>query len=125
MNMQAFKVFQIRLTDAEIDLINEEGHSAVHKNSLRLDMNLGREDTGRLAADAFNRGYYTHVSNITTEGGLEGVFHVGNMGPESSIERLSPMHSVSVGDIVEDATGMMSVVADWGFKEVKSIEEKV
>ena len=29
MNMQAFKVFQIRLTDAEIDLINEKGHNAV------------------------------------------------------------------------------------------------
>ena len=44
MNMQAFKVFQIRLTDAEIDLINEEGHDAVHKNSLRLSMNFGKND---------------------------------------------------------------------------------
>ena len=117
MNMQAFKVFQIRLTDAEIDLINEEGHSAVHKNSLRLDMNLGREDTGRLAADAFNRGYYTHVSNITALD-LEGVFHVGNMGPEENIERLTKMHSLSVADIVEDENGIKHVVASSGFKRL-------
>ena len=121
MNMQAFKVFQIRLTDTEIDLINEEGHSAVHKNSLRLDMNLGREDTGRLAADAFNRGYYTHVSNITALN-LEGVFHVGNMGPEELIERLAPMHSLSVGDIVENTDGEKQVVADFGFKKVDEIK---
>jgi hypothetical protein len=120
-----YKIFQIKLTDAEVDIINEEGHDAIHKNSLRLDMNLGKTDTAFVAADAFRRGYYTHVSNITTEGGLEGVFHVGNMGPESSIERLAPMHSLSVGDIVEDATGIKSVVADFGFETVNSIEERV
>ena len=115
--MNKFKLFQIHLTDAEIDLINEEGHDAVHKQSLKLDMNLRKNDTGMIAADAFNRGYYTHVSNITADS-LEGVFHVGNMGPESSIERLGPMHSLSVGDMVEDEAGKMSVVADWGFKDV-------
>ena len=120
-----YKIFQIKLTDAEVDIINEEGHDAIHKNSLRLDMNLGKTDTAFVAADAFRRGYYTHVSNITTEGGLEGVFYVGNMGPESSIERLAPMHSLSVGDIVEDATGIKSVVADFGFETVNSIEERV
>ena len=62
-------------------------------------MGLRKNDTGRVAADAFNRGYYTHVSNITAES-LENVFTVGNMGPEENIERLSRMYSVSVGDIV-------------------------
>jgi hypothetical protein len=113
-----YKVYQIKLTDAEVDMINDKGHDSVHKNSLRLDMNIRANDIGRLAADAFNRGYYTHVSNITADS-LEGVFHVGNMGPESSIERISPMHSLSVGDIVEDEAGKKSVVADWGFKDVK------
>ncbi len=121
MNMQAFKVFQIRLTDAEIDLINEEGHEAVHKNSLRLSMNFGKNDINEISADAFNRGYYTHVSNITALD-LEGVFHVGNMGPEELIERLAPMHSLSVGDIVEGADGVKHVVADFGFKKVDEIK---
>ena len=112
-----YKIFQIKLTDAEVDLINEKGHDSVHKQSLKLDMNLRKNDTGRIAADAFNRGYYTHVSNITADS-LEGVFHVGNVGPEENIERLSPMHSLSVGDIVEDGSGAMSVVAGYGFKYV-------
>ena len=116
--MSKFKLYQIHLSDAEIDLINAEGHDAVHKQSLKLDMNLRKNDTGAIAADAFNRGYYTHVSNITAEN-LEDVFHVGNMGPEENIERLSRMYSVSVGDIVEDATGKKSVVANFGFAEVK------
>jgi len=112
-----YKIFQIKLTDAEVDLINEKGHDSVHKQSLKLDMNLRKNDTGRIAADAFNRGYYKHVSNITADS-LEGVFHVGNVGPEENIERISPMHSLSVGDIVEDGSGAMSVVAGYGFKDV-------
>ena len=112
-----YKIFQIKLTDAEVDLINEKGHDSVHKQSLKLDMNLLKNDTGRIAAYAFNRGYYTHVSNIEADS-LEGVFHVGNVGPEENIERISPMHSLSVGDIVEDGSGAMSVVAGYGFKDV-------
>ena len=115
--MAQFKLYQIHLTDAEIDLINAEGHDAVHKQSLKLDMNLRKNDTGMVASDAFNRGYYTHVSNITADD-LNGVFHTGNMGPEENIERLSSMYSVSVGDIVEDETGKQSVVASFGFKDV-------
>ena len=111
-----YKVYQIQLTDAEIDLINEKGHNAVHKQSLKLDMNF-KDNTGAIAADAFNRGYYTHVANITADT-LEGVFHVGNMGPEENIERMSRMHSISIGDIVENADGEQSVVATFGFKEV-------
>jgi hypothetical protein len=115
--MAQFKLYQIHLTDAEVDLINAEGHDAVHKQSLKLDMGLRKNDTGAVAGDAFRRGYYTHVSNITAES-LENVFTVGNMGPEENIERLSRMYSVSVGDIVEDETGKQSVVDSFGFKEV-------
>ena len=116
-----YKLYQIHLTDAEIDLINAEGHDAVHKQSLKLDMGLRKNDTGAIAGDAFSRGYYTHVSNITALD-LEGVFHVGNMGPEELIERLAPMHSLSVGDIVENADGEKQVVADFGFKKVDEIK---
>ncbi len=112
-----YKVYQIQLTDAEIDLINEKGHDAVHKQSLKLDMNFRKNDKGVVAGDAVRRGYYTHVANINADT-LEGVFHVGNMGPEENIERMSRMHSISVGDIVEDETGKQSVVASFGFKEV-------
>ena len=113
-----YKLHQIHLTKAEVDKINRDGHDSVHKQKLKLDMSFSKNDTGAIAKECFDLGYYTHVSNITTEGGLEGVFHVGNAGPEEAIERLGKMYSVSVSDIVEDPTGKMSVVANWGFKEV-------
>ena len=114
-----YKIFQINLTDAEIDTINESGsHSAVHKNVLRLDIEMSfGKPVGQLVKEAFEKGYYEHVSNITADS-LEGVFHVGNMGPEENIERFLPMHSLSVGDVVEDAAGKRHMVASFGFEEV-------
>jgi hypothetical protein len=43
---------------------------------------------------------------------------VGNIGPESSIERLKPMHSVSVADVVETPEGVRHVVASVGFQQL-------
>ena len=126
MNMK-YKIFQINLTDDEIDTINAAGdHDAVPKNKLRLDimtismlkheMSFG-EPVGHLVKEAFEKGYYEHVSNITADS-LEGVFNVGNMGPEENIERFLPMHSLSVGDVVEDAEGVRHMVASFGFEEI-------
>ena len=114
---QKFKLYQIHLTSAEVDKINSEGHDSVHKQTLKLDMSLRKNDTGAIAREAFDLGYYTHVSNITSDN-FEGVFSIGNMGPEECIERLAPMYSCSVGDIVEDEQGNKKVVADFGFKAV-------
>jgi hypothetical protein len=50
---------------------------------------------------------------------LDDVFTIGNMGPESKIERVEPMHSVSVGDIIEDVIDRKTyVVAKYGFEEI-------
>ena len=114
---QKFKLYQIHLTSAEVDKINSEGHDSVHKQTLKLDMSLRKNDTGAIAKEAFDLGYYTHVSNITADD-LNGVFHTGNMGPEENIERLAPMYSCSVGDIIEDEEGNKQVVANFGFAEV-------
>ena len=121
--MEKFKVYQIHLTDAEVDLVNAKGHDAVDKQKLKLDMSIGmRNNTAPIAKEAWDKGYYTHVSNITTDKGLEGVFEVGNIGPEENIERLAPMYSVSVGDIVEGEDGVKHVVASFGFKKVDETE---
>ena len=112
-----YAIYQIQLSNAQYDLINAEGHASVHKQSMKLDMGLRKNDTGAVAKEAFDLGYYTHVSNIDAYT-LEGVFHVGNMGPETDIERLSRMSSISVGDIIEDENGKQSVVANYGFQEV-------
>lgn len=112
-----YQVHQIRLTEAEVDKINAEGHNSVESHKMKLDMSFS-EDASAIAKSAFDKGYYTHVSNITTTKGLEGVFETGNIGPEENIERLAPMHSVSVGDIVVCPKGKKHLVASVGFQEV-------
>jgi len=104
------------LTDAEVDKINDEGHDAVERHAMKMKMSFS-EDAGGIASRMYGQGYYDHVANITADS-LEGVFNVGNMGPEKNIERLDRMSSVSVGDLVIDENGNKSVVASVGFKEV-------
>ena len=58
-----------------------------------------------------------HMYNTTADS-LNGVFEVGNIGPEENIERLDSMHSVSVADIIVDPEGNKHVVASFGFEEV-------
>ena len=119
--MKKFKLYQIHTTEEEDNLINAEGHDAVPKHKMHLDMTFRKqEDTGAIAKQAFDLGYYSHVSNVTAKN-IEDVFSVGNVGPESQIERFAntSMYSVSVGDIVEDKeTNKKFVVASMGFKEV-------
>ena len=117
--MQKFKLYQIHTTKEEDDLINSKGHDAVPKHLIKCNMNFN-DDVVALAKEAFDKDYYSHVSNINAEN-LEDVFSVGNVGPESQIERFANtnMYSVSVGDIVEDKeTNKKFVVASMGFKEV-------
>ena len=113
-----FAIYQIQLSNAQYDLINAKGPDAVPAHMAKMKMTMDFDDTiGGLASDAWDNGFYTHVSNIDAYT-LEGVFHVGNMGPETDIERLSRMSSISVGDIIEDENGKQSVVANVGFQEV-------
>jgi hypothetical protein len=64
--------------------------------------------------------YYKPVCIIEAED-LNGVFEIGNIGPEDSITRLAQMHSVSVGDIIEDPEGAQHMVDSFGFKELTNV----
>jgi len=111
-----FAVYQIQLTNAEIDLINANGHGAVAKQKIKLNMTMDFDGhrIGGLASEAMEAGYYTHVANITADD-YNGVFEIGNIGPERNIERLTRMSSVSVGDVIVGEDGTMAVVASVGF----------
>lgn len=109
-----FKLFQIHLSDAEYDAVNANGHHAVPKQKAKLDIHFA-DNQGELASEAFAAGYYTHVANIDAND-LNDVFEIGNIGPEENIERIAPMYSVSVGDLIEDEAGLRFVVANYGFK---------
>ena len=118
-----FKVYQIQLSDADVAKINAtQDHASVPKQVARLDMEFAK-DIGEKAANAFADGFYDYVANIEAIS-LEGVFEVGNIGPEEKIERLGRMSSVSVGDIIEDENGFRSVVASFGFENVPELRHQ-
>jgi len=60
---------------------------------------------------------YEEVCAIEAED-LNEVFEIGNIGPESKIERFGRMHSVSVGDVIRDDRGKCFVVKGVGFERL-------
>jgi hypothetical protein len=93
----------------------------------QIDAHINRQDAvdammgvGTFKAnDAFKAGKYTHVANVEAED-MERVFAIMNVWPdwaESHIERLAPLHSLSVGDVLHDGA-KAHVVATFGFKEL-------
>ena len=92
-----YQIYQIRITKAQRDLINREGHDSVPAHVLQMDMGIAgfgnTDNIEDMALEGIRKGYYTHVSNITAED-LNGVFRTGNIGPEENIERLASMLSL-------------------------------
>jgi len=120
-----YQILQIRITDAEEDLINETGdYRAVPKFKAQMDMRFPRANgIVTMAAEAYEAGYYDHVANITASD-LQHVFEISNLGnQEDRVERLERMHSVSVGDIIIDENNIVWVVANFGFEEVMELGE--
>ena len=117
MNNKKYQLHQIHLTDEEFDKVNAEGHNSVEKNILKIEMSLS-DKVNQISKKAWDKGYYTHVANVTTDDGLEGVYRTSNIGPDKNIERISDMYSASVGDIVIDEKNKMFVIANLGFVEV-------
>tara|TARA_B110000908_G_scaffold164460_1_gene212529 strand:+ start:80 stop:448 length:369 start_codon:yes stop_codon:yes gene_type:complete len=109
-----FAVYQIILSKADADFINAGNPNDKFSAQLKMSMDFSGDRIGGLASDAFDAGLYTHVANITAENN-RGCFEVGNIGPESSIERLSRMTSLSVGNVIVDEDGTAVVVASEGF----------
>ena len=88
----------------------------VDKHKMKLDMMVGMGKKIRsIAKKVPELGYYTPTN---TADDRNGVFEVGNIGPEENIERFHPMYSVSVADIIVDEAGNKNVVASFGFEEV-------
>jgi hypothetical protein len=112
-----FAVYQIQLTSAQRNLINESGDfnavpAFAAKNKMNMDFSGNK--IGGLASDAFDAGYYTHVANIEAED-YNDCFEVGNVGPDQNIERLGRMSSLSVGDVIVAEDGTVAVIAPMGF----------
>ena len=127
--MKTFKIFQIHLTEAEVDTINETGdHFAVPKQAARVRLQFGTDNpkaADDLVNDAFMKGFFKYVGNIRAND-LEGVFETSNVGPEENIERFSSwpgrsMTSISVGDVILDEDGKYWLTASVGFQEISKL----
>ena len=112
--MTKYTIFQINLTDAQVDEVNAAKGEYPEFYNKYLRTNFQPKPEAIL--DAFDM--YKPVAKIEAEN-LEQVFHIGNMGPEEKIARLDRMHSVSVGDLVFDPnTGIYYYVDSFGFGEL-------
>ena len=109
-----FKVLQIQLTDAEIDMVNEGVQ--VRKHVLKSWM-FG-ERVVPSATKAMDLGYYDHV--LTIEGDkLEDVFYIGNFMDDRNLDKVQvhgTFSSVSVGDVIVDENDFAFVVDAFGFE---------
>ena len=108
---QIFTVYQIVIDKHLSDLINKEGWDCHVKAKSYTEAMSGKVELG------VKNNCYTKVAEVIADD-LNHVFEVGNIGPEDRITRFGPMTSISVGNIIEDADGKKSSVANFGFKEV-------
>lgn len=109
-----FAVYQITMTPAQRVAVNAGEKVPAFEAKMKMDLDFAGHNIGGFASDAFEAGLYTHVANITAAD-YNDCFEVGNIGPESNIERLARMSSLSVGDVIVGEDGTVVVVAPIGF----------
>ena len=113
-----YRVYQLKITREVYDYVNEVGHAeaAVKYPEYKVSMDIRFQGSAKWEPSMF--AYFSPVCEIGASD-LEEVFHVGNVGPEEKMVRLDRMHSVSVGDIIQDPTGEFHMVDDFGFNKIQ------
>jgi len=107
--MKMIKVYQIRLTDAEVDAINRD--ESFPKAKAFFDRSFDR------LFKAENFQFYTHVATVATDN-MEEAFRAMNLWDDAAlVERLGPCSSMSVGDILE-VDGELFRCASFGFDKI-------
>jgi hypothetical protein len=101
------KVYQIALTDAEIDMINSG------ETSDRIKAYFDRSFEGKFKAENFQ--YYTHVATVDTRD-MEKAFEYMNLWNSDKVQKITrAVSSMSVGDILE-YNGQLYYCASFGFE---------
>jgi len=101
------KVYQIALTDAEIDMINDG------ETSDRIKAYFDRSFEGKFKAENFQ--YYTHVATVDTRD-MEKAFEYMNLWNSDKVQKITRVvSSMSVGDILE-YNGQLYYCASFGFE---------
>lgn len=104
------KVYQIQLTNEEVDIINSDG-----EYTPKIKAFFGREFTRTF--DAANFQYYTHVANVATDE-MEEAFRAMNLWDDAAeVQKVATWcTSMSVGDILELENGERYRCASFGFE---------
>lgn len=117
-----FNIYQNQLDKETRDELNRIGwdEAADKFSSVRTHLEM----TFHASAEKFQpemSSDYELVAQIEAEG-LEDVFRISNLGnQEESVTRFAPMHSLSVGDVVEDTSnGGFWLCCDYGFEEISA-----
>ena len=101
------KVYQIALTDAEVDMINSG------ETSDRVKAYFDRGFEGKFKAENFQ--YYTHVATVDTRD-MEKAFEYMNLWNSDKVQKITrAVSSMSVGDILE-SNGQLYYCASFGFE---------
>ena len=105
------KVYQIQLTDAEVDAINN--NEMFPKAKAFFDRSF--DSTFK----AENLEFYTHVANVDTND-MEEAFKAMNLWDEGAkVEKVTDWcSSMSVGDVLELEDGTRYRCASWGFTAI-------
>lgn len=115
------KVYQIQLTDAEIDAAN---HGIGAYTNPKIKAFFDRSFDSMFKAENFQ--YYTHVANVDVDT-MEEAFRAMNLWEDDvnffKIDRVVnvPCSSMSVGDILELEDGSLYRCASWGFTALETV----
>lgn len=108
------KVYQIALTDAEIDMINSG------ETSDRIKAYFDRGFEGTFKAENFQ--YYTHVATVDTRD-MEKAFEYMNLWNSDKVQKITrAVSSMSVGDILE-YNGQLYYCASFGFELLENYQK--
>ena len=117
-----YKILQMKLTDEQAIAISnlEENQPMPEFYQIYCDANM--YPNKEKIETAMNAGMYDHVANIEADD-LNSVFHIGNLESSEKVEYIDNkfgrnMHSITVGDIVEDPEGKRYFVDFSGFGEL-------
>ena len=119
-NYTKITIYQIQLTDEQIDMINAQGHDSVPAQKARMDVMFGSE-----GFKVENLKYYTAVMMVDAQE-LEEAFELTNLWNDNSrvVRYGARQSSSSVGDIF-GKDGRYYMVDNFGFTELKLFNDEV
>lgn len=107
------KVYQIRLTDQEHDMVNAYGWEATLKTTAYANRGITTD------VNLFDFDFYNYVAAVDTND-LEEAFRLMNLWEDPTrVTRHGKCASMSVGDVIEDMEGNLFMVASFGFEKIQ------